>query len=224
MTVKDTAARAASPLKDKLQTETALLPAGGSMIDRVRNARNALLQGDLERSEKIYREILEAAPKNPDALHGLGTILLQRNKPEEAASYLELAVETGRVPAQFFVNFAVALESSGQIERALKVLRRAVSQDREDAFLHQSLGVFLYNRTREREALRSLQMAARLNPDLPRLQLMLGDIHIKNGRDDKALAGLSAPPGAGSRRWAGNLPRFLSARQAGRASRSPETC
>jgi len=187
MPLKDTAARAAPDIKDKLRSQSALLPSGNALVDQVHSARDAMRAGDFQSSERIYREILEAAPKNPDALHGLGTILLQQSKPAEAVKYLEQALETGRVPGQFFVNLAVALEHSGKVGKALKVLKRGVSQDREDAFLHQSLGVFLYNRSREDEAMRSLQKAAKLNSELPRLQLMLGDIHIKNGREDQAL-------------------------------------
>jgi Flp pilus assembly protein TadD len=187
MTSKNATARAAPQFKDKLRTQTAILPSEGSLFEQVHTARGALQGGDFARSEAIFREILEAAPQNPDALHGLGTTLLQLGRPAEAVEFLERAVTTGKVPGQFYVNLAVALESSGQIDKALKVLKRGVSQDREDPFLHQSLGVFLYNRSREREAMRSLQKAAQLNPDLPRLQLMLGDIHIKCGRGEQAL-------------------------------------
>ncbi len=187
MTSRDTAVRASADFKDKLRAETAILPTGSSLIDRVRTAHGAMRLGEIDRSEAIYREILESAPKNPDALHGLGTILLQRGKSADAVEFLEQAVDSGKVPGQFYVNLAVALESLGRIEKALRVLKRGASQDREDPFLHQSLGVFFYNRSREREALRSLNKAARINPDLPRLQLMLGDIHIKNGRGEKAL-------------------------------------
>ena len=181
MTSRDTAAPATPGYKDTLQAQTAILPAADRMIERVKTAHGALRAGDFESSEQIYREILEGSPKNPDALHGLGTLLVQQGKPAEAVAYLEQAVNAGKVPGQFYVNLAVALEQTGKVSRALKVLKRGVSQDRDNAFMHQSLGVFLVNRSREREALRSLQKAAKLDPELPRLQLMLGDLYFKTG-------------------------------------------
>jgi len=188
MKSQDNAAHADRGFKDKLQSQTALRPAATPLIEQVRTAHTALRNRDFEQSERIYREILEMHPKNPDALHGLGTRLLQLGKPDEAAAYLEQAVESGKVPGQFYVNLAVALEQSGRIAKALKILKRGVSQDRDNAFLHQSLGVFLFNRSRDREALRSLEKAAKIDPDLPRLQLMLGDIYIKDQRAEEALA------------------------------------
>jgi Tfp pilus assembly protein PilF len=180
-------APASDGFKHKLQGQTAIRPAPSMLVDRVQEAHGALREGDFARSEQIYCEILERAPKNPDALHGFGTMLLQQGKPDKAVPYLEDAVNAGKVPGQFYVNLAVALEQSGKVSRALKVLKRGISQDRDNAFLHQSLGVFLVNRSREREALRSLQKAASLDPDLPRLQLMLGDLFVKNGEPLQAI-------------------------------------
>jgi protein O-GlcNAc transferase len=187
MTSPNNAAPADQRLKGKLQSQSAILPSADALIDRVRSAHSAHRQGDLESSERIYREILETAPRNPDALHGLGTMLLQKGKPAEAVEYLEQAVASGKVPGQFYVNLAVALEQSGKVSKALKVLKCGVSQDRENALLHQSLGVFLHNRSREREALRSLQQAEKLDPALPRLQLMLGDTYARSGDEVRAV-------------------------------------
>jgi len=187
MKSSNTASPAARDFKDKLQTQTAILPVTDLLVERIHAAHGALRAGDFASSEIIYREILDATPRNPDALHGLGTLLLQQGKPEEAVAYLEQALDSGSVPGQFYINLAVAQELCGRVGKALKALKRGASQYRDDPLLHQALGVFLYNRSRDREALRSLQKAASLNADLPRLQLMLGDIHIKYERFDDAL-------------------------------------
>jgi protein O-GlcNAc transferase len=187
MTSTSSAPPAARDLKDKLQAETAIRPVANPLIERIRSAHGALRQGDFAGSEAIYREILEASPRNPDALHGMGTMLLQQGRAEEAIPYLEQAIDSGKVPGQFYINLAVALEQSGRVGKALKILKRGVSQHRDEAGLHQALGVFLYNRSRDAEALRSLEKAEKLDPDLPRLPLMLGDIHIKYERYAKAL-------------------------------------
>ena len=181
------AARTTPDFKDKLRTETALLPSGSPLIDQIHAARAATQGRDFVQAGMLYRQILEMEPENLDGLHGLGTTLLQQGKAADAVVFLQKAVESGKVPAQFYVNYAVALEASGQVSKALKVLKRGVSQDRKDPFLHQSLGVFLYNRSREREALRSLLKAAQIDPELPRLQLMLGDIYLKHQDEKKAL-------------------------------------
>lgn len=188
MPLNEPTARPDPPLKHSLAAGTAGTQAGGSLTDRLYHAAATLRLGDIVEPEAIYRDILASMPENPDALHGLGLILLQRGEVEEAVSLLKRSVASGRVPAQFHVNLAVALETDGQIENALNALRNGVAQNRQDAFIYQALGVFLYNRSREKEALRALGKAARLNAELPRLDLMLGDIHLKNGDEDKALA------------------------------------
>ncbi|MHA1566751.1 MAG: tetratricopeptide repeat protein [Alphaproteobacteria bacterium] len=187
MPLSTPAARKTPKLKQKLASETAIMPVTVSLTERLRNAIAFLRLGDTVEPEAIYRDILESMPRNPDALHGLGLIVLQRGEVEEAVVLLERAVSTGRVPGQFHVNFAVALETDGQMAKALKALKAGVSQHNKDAFLYQALGVFLQNRSREKEAMRALDKAARLDPDLPRLDLMRGDIHLKHEREDKAL-------------------------------------
>jgi len=187
MPLKSTAAERTLRLKQKLTGESALMPTAPSVVGRLHTALSALRQGETVQPEAIFRDILASAPQNPDALHGLGLILLQRGETKDAIGLLKRALKTGKAPGQFHVNLAVALETDGQIENALKTLKKAVSQDGDDPFLHQSLGVFLFNRSRDKDALHALEKAARLNPELPRLQLMLGDIHIKNQRDDLAL-------------------------------------
>ncbi|MCZ6665925.1 MAG: tetratricopeptide repeat protein, partial [Gammaproteobacteria bacterium] len=187
MTLRITATTTNHQFKQRLRAETAILPTTESEIDLLHKALVALRRAQYERAESIYRDVMVASPHNPDALHGLGVIELQRGQPARAVELFEQAIATGKVPGQFFVNYAVALENSGRDEEALQTLKRGASQHQQEAILHQSLGVFLHNRKRDDESLRSLERAERLNSELPRLQLMLADLHFEHTRHTKAL-------------------------------------
>jgi protein O-GlcNAc transferase len=188
MSIQRNAKTPTAPRPDDLLAATAMVPAARSTVDLLHEAQRLHIAGDVPGAEAIYRQVLDRAPENPDALHGLGTILLRRGQPRAAVPLLERSLSGGRVPAQFFVNLAVALEDIGHVRKSLQVLRRGLSQSPKDAFLHQSLAVFLHNRGRIKEALRNLEKAAKINPELPRIHLMLGDLLLKMGSHEKALA------------------------------------
>ena len=48
--------------------------------------------GDLSKAESIYRQILEAHPDQPQALHLLGVIAHQRGDHEQAVELIEQAL------------------------------------------------------------------------------------------------------------------------------------
>lgn len=187
MSIQRNAKAPTVPRPDDLLAGTAVTTAARSIIDLLHEAQRLHVAGDVPGAETIYRQVLDRNPENPDALHGLGTILLRRGQPKAALGLLERSLNGGPVPAQFYVNLAVTLEELGRVRKSVQTLRRGLSQIPQDAFLHQSLGVFLHNRGRIKEALRNLRKAARLNPALPRIQLMLGDLLLKMGEHETAL-------------------------------------
>lgn len=156
-------------------------------IERLNAAVVAFNGGDIEGAERHYTAVRDMLPDNPDALHGLGTIALTRGDVKTALPMLQRATETIKVPGQFFVNLAVALEAAGQPDHAISTLKRAISQDRNDPTLHRSLGVFHVNRGHEDKAIRSLKRAAKLDPTLDRIHLMLGDLYFRHQDAAKAV-------------------------------------
>lgn len=91
-------------------------------------------QGELERAEAIYREVLAQNPNQPDALHYLGVICHQRGDDAQAADLIRQAMGSHPIP-DMAQNLAVVLVSSGNRQAAIEVLSNAAKQFSEARML-----------------------------------------------------------------------------------------
>ncbi|MBI1776487.1 MAG: tetratricopeptide repeat protein [Proteobacteria bacterium] len=82
--------------------------------------------GRLAQAESCYREALAGDPDNPDALHLLGVIELDRGNIEAALGLIGRAVERDDRRGEFRVNLANALQAAGRRADALVQYRRAI--------------------------------------------------------------------------------------------------
>ena len=83
------------------------------------------LQGRDAEAEAILRQGLRAAPKDPGLHHALGLALVRRKRLPEALEELRQAAVLPPERARYVYVYAVALESSGQMDRAREVLTAA---------------------------------------------------------------------------------------------------
>ena len=60
--------------------------------------------GQLEDSERIFNEVLQIAPKDPDANHNLGVLYKQRNQLESALYLFRTALEANPGQDQFWIS------------------------------------------------------------------------------------------------------------------------
>jgi tetratricopeptide (TPR) repeat protein len=74
------------------------------------------------------REIIKIAPNDPQAIVGLGTLLMQRKRYSEALPYLETAAKNDpSAPAQ--TRLGTAYLQSGQVEKGTAILEKIVQAD-----------------------------------------------------------------------------------------------
>ena len=66
-------------------------------------------EGKLQDAECLYRAILQAQPKHPDANHNLGVLAVAVGKPLEAIPFFELALEANPQIEQFWLSHINAL-------------------------------------------------------------------------------------------------------------------
>jgi tetratricopeptide (TPR) repeat protein len=121
--------------------------------------------GRLQQAEAIYRQILQAQPDHPDALHFLGMIA-------HAAGKLEIAIELvgGSLniqPDNFAAlgNLGTLLQRLGRLDEALERYLKAVSLAPDFAEGHYNLGVLLKEQNKLEEAVTSYRRALSLKPD-----------------------------------------------------------
>ena len=65
-------------------------------------------QGQLEKAQEIYTKILNADPKNADALHLLGVMAHQRGMNHRAVELISQAIEINHTVASFHANLGIA--------------------------------------------------------------------------------------------------------------------
>ena len=76
-------------------------------------------------AEKLLREGLKMLPESAQLLHGLGLFLVRQKRLPEALESLRKAAHLGKQNPHFAFVYAVALNSTGKTDLALKVLEQA---------------------------------------------------------------------------------------------------
>ena len=75
-------------------------------------------EGKLQDAERLYRAILQAQPKHPDANHNLGVLAVAVGKPLEAIPLFKQAVEANPQIEQFWLSYIDALIKLERFEEA----------------------------------------------------------------------------------------------------------
>ena len=78
--------------------------------------------GRLIDAERVYKQILEALPKQPDALHNMGVLQMQCTNPAAAVPWFHAALEAQPENPQCWLSYAEALLEAGEAADARMVL------------------------------------------------------------------------------------------------------
>ncbi len=93
--------------------------------------------GRLKEAEQLYRKVLAARPRHPEANHNLGVLLLEQNRMQEALQHLKTALDAEPRDGQTWVSYIDALIHAGQYHEARNVLatgrRRGLAGDAVDS-------------------------------------------------------------------------------------------
>jgi tetratricopeptide (TPR) repeat protein len=123
-------------------------------------------------TEDSLREAVRRDPKNFEANHRLGEVLVKDGKAREAIAYLQRAADLK--PGNYKNSFALAHANNeaGDYERARQQAQRLLAEDstaNNKAELHHLLADVQEKLGRSLEAVREYQQAAELNPSEPYL-------------------------------------------------------
>jgi predicted TPR repeat methyltransferase len=94
--------------------------------DDLRTAMLRHQRGDLDFAEGAYKRILADAPGQPDALHYLGMLNFQRERPEQAVELLKQSLESAPANHHAWSNLGNILMASGGRDDARACYERAV--------------------------------------------------------------------------------------------------
>jgi protein O-GlcNAc transferase len=143
--------------------------------------------GRLGEAEGCYRDVLEASPGHPDALHYLGLIEFQRGNFAAAVELIEAAAQKQPQVPEFHVNLGNALKRCERVEEAVAAYREALRLRPDFAEAAANLGLLLAHLQRGGEALGFLQNAVAGRPNLLEARLCLARLLDQQGAVEAAL-------------------------------------
>ena len=138
--------------------------------------------GQTASAERIYRRILEADPRQPDALHLLGMIAYQAGDNGAAIELIERAIAVRPGVHQYHGSLGIALRAAGRTKEGETHLRRAIALKPGDAVAHYHLGNLLAAGGEIADAAVSFQQAVALMPDHVLARANLALAHRQLGR------------------------------------------
>jgi len=145
--------------------------------------------GRLRDAEILYRRIVEKAPNNSEALHRLGVLLTQTDRPKAAAEFLEQSLELVSPPRPvMFTNASEARRRAGDYDRAVELASRAIELDPAFIDAYNTRALSLVELARHDEAEADLNFILSRNPNNALAQTALGYLYQNSDRTEQAAA------------------------------------
>jgi tetratricopeptide (TPR) repeat protein len=130
--------------------------------------------GRLTEAERIYRQILAAAPGHHASLDMLGVVALQSGQPKTALGLIDEAIRHSPSTAMYHVHRAHALLAVGEPADALQAAQTALRYKRNSAEAMLAMGHALSDLGRAEDAITAYRDAEHQNARLPDLSNSLG--------------------------------------------------
>jgi Tfp pilus assembly protein PilF len=132
--------------------------------------------GDLQAAEPLYRKVLGAQPRNPDALYLLGLVTQATRRYAESAELFQRAVDEQPNNTKYLINLGLSSGGMGlgQTERAIDALRKAVAIDPNIPEAWSNLGNEFRNSAKFEEAIECYEKALQLRPNFADAQCNIG--------------------------------------------------
>lgn len=143
--------------------------------------------GRLAEAEAAYRAVLSAHADHPDALHLMGVIALQVDKPAVAVELISQAIRRHAGNPTYFSNLGSALRRLGRSDEALVCAKRSIEMDGNFADGLQNLANILLDRQEHAAAADALARLVALRPDQIDQRLSLARAQLLADRAEDAL-------------------------------------
>jgi len=147
-------------------------------------------RGYPETSEAFFRRALKDDPSSAEALYGLGSVYLQRQKTKEARESFERALKLqasypGTIP-NAWNNLGILSAREGNAGGAIEFFQRALQIDPAHLIALVNLGNAYRQQKEWKEAKKVLQRALEVEPDDPEVNYSLGMVCAQLDESDHA--------------------------------------
>ena len=121
--------------------------------------------GRFKEAEEMYREILHREPENAQALHLMGILAAQMDRPEVAIDLIGRAVQLNPTDWQAYNNFGNVCLQMGRWDKAVEAYRAALQINPHSAVIYRNLASAIHGTGRVDEAAAALEQAVLLEPE-----------------------------------------------------------
>jgi len=173
--------------------EAAPAPQGAESLpeptrDMVEEARKLFDLGRFADAEKLYQQIVEAAPDNYFALSNLGVTQIQSRKLSAAEVALRKAVTINPQDSFAATNLGIVYCKQGRFDDAIAALREAIAADENDHVAHNYLGVALGEKGLKSEAEEQLKSSVAIKSSYADAHFNLAVLYATSEPPSKELA------------------------------------
>jgi protein O-GlcNAc transferase len=148
---------------------------------KLKQARERLQRGDVAGARSLCEQILQSAPRNPEALCLLGMSYLTSGRPEEAVALFERSIAVDSRHGMALEHLGLAHLMLGRFADAERVLRQAATLPGAPPSVAMRLGVALLNQQQHAEAIGFLKQALNRDPESADSRLNLGQALAQSG-------------------------------------------
>jgi tetratricopeptide (TPR) repeat protein len=135
-----------------------------SLQQAMKLAEQLKSQGNLAEAEKIYRQILAAAPANAGALNLLGTVVGDLNRLTEARDLFRQAAQAEPTYQDAWTNLSLCCERLDDFDGAIATRRKAIELNPDWAEHWHRLGTCLGKQGDLKEAIVALRKSHEMDP------------------------------------------------------------
>lgn len=145
-------------------------------------------QGRLQLAEDAYRLALQQADVSPSVLVNYSTLLLLRERFDEALALSQRVLQDPRYgkPALAYTNSGLAYFKKGALRQAEEQFRAALKYQSDLPEAHHNLGLVYARLGESTKALQAFREAIRFRPSYVEAYASLGNILLELGRKDEA--------------------------------------
>lgn len=129
----------------------------------LQNAIEHHQQGELEKAQSLYNEVLEAEPDNADALHLLGILFSQMLQHKSAIEMINRAIGIRQVP-EYYNNLCSVHYHMGAYKEAVVAGEQAIRLNTDFGEAYYNLGNALFQLSDFEKALNAFDRTIKLDP------------------------------------------------------------
>lgn len=156
-----------------------------SMLRRALGLHQA---GQLVEAERLYGQVIDAEPGNPDALNLRGVLAQHQGQSDIAETFIRRALTANPRFADAHYNLGIALQGQGRLDDAAAAYRESLRLSADSPDAYHNLGNCLHELGRLDEAIECQRQAIAIDARDPNTHNSLGVALFDTGALDEAIA------------------------------------